>query len=77
VTVEEEQLVADLHEEVEALHQQVEYLRMGMRLLKQAAASKMTLEEWVAEFNRLEPKNLPEQDPVIRGGISLLEDSLL
>ncbi|HEY1897580.1 MAG TPA: hypothetical protein VGG62_14970 [Terracidiphilus sp.] len=74
MTIEEEQIVTDLHEEIETLSQQVEYLRMGMRLLKQAAASEMTLAEWIAEFNRLEPKDsLEELDPAIRGGISVLQ----
>jgi hypothetical protein len=74
MTREEEQLVTDLHQEVEALSLQVEYLRMGMRLLKQAAKCGMTLDQWIAEFNRLEPKDVSGLDPAIRGGIAILEE---
>jgi prefoldin subunit 5 len=77
MTIEEEQIVTDLHEEIETLSQQVEYLRMGIRFLKQTMNSGMSIEAWIAEFNRLEPRDFPEQDPAIRGGLSVLEESPL
>jgi cell division protein FtsB len=63
-----------LQRENEALSLEVDHLRMGLRLCKQAVAAKMTLEEWIEEFNRLEPQQSVEpNDEVVYAGIQALE----
>jgi hypothetical protein len=63
-----------LQRENEALSVEVDHLRMGLRLCKQAVAAKMTLEEWIEEFHRLEPQQSVEQnDEVVYAGIQALE----
>lgn len=69
---EAQQRILDLQRENEALSLQVDHLRMGLRLCKQAVAAKMTLEEWIDEFNRLEPQAHLEEDPVVDQGIRAL-----
>jgi cell division protein FtsB len=67
-----------LQRENEALSVEVDHLRMGLRLCKQAVAAKMTLEEWIEEFNRLEPRQSVERnDEVVYAGIQALEQENL
>jgi regulator of replication initiation timing len=69
---EAQQLIHDLRRENEALSLEVDHLRMGLRLCKQACAAKLTLEEWVAEFRRLEPQAHLEEYPAVDQGIRTL-----
>jgi hypothetical protein len=73
---ETEQLILDLRRENEALSLEVDHLRMGLRLCKQACAARMTLEEWIGEFNRMEPQASLEEDPVVDQGIRALSEGV-
>lgn len=73
---EAQQTILDLRRENEALSLTVDHLRMGLRLCKQAVAAKMTLEEWVDEFRRMEPQAHLEEDPVVEQGIRVLGEGV-